>query len=347
MARPNLDNQENIVLSVIAGDNDYIHPYNLGFDTNFPVIKQNEASGGYRTVPQYGWSNTFGVITFNMSIEDDVLRELFNNLDFRIALSIAIDRDEINEVVYNGLYKPSQVAPPDSSVYNGGDPGFKVHTEFDPDRANEILDSLGLTWNDNRTQRLLPDGRPFALSAQVHTAVATTVPVTELIAQNWEDIGLSTTLVPLPGDLHTERRTAGDYELQVRQVNWGGVAPIIGAMRGEPVPISTSWLVNPPWAQWVMSGGAEGEEPPVAVKRLYEIFEEFVAEPDPQVRFELETEMYKIHQDNMWIIGTIKQPADLPALWYTVFSNRMYNIPNPVAPEWYYAVPETWAYRSE
>jgi len=40
-------------------------------------------------------------------------------------------------------------------------------------------------------------------------------------------------------------------------------------------------------------------------------------------------------------------PGDLEAVWYAVFSNRMYNIPNPVAPEWYYAAPETWAYRSE
>ena len=118
-------------------------------------------------------------------------------------------------------------------------------------------------------------------------------------------------------------------------------------MRGEPMPISNNWLVNPPWAQYVMSGGAQGEEPPADVKRLYEIFEEFIAEPDGQKRFDLEAEMYKIHQDNLWVIGSIKQPGDLEAVWYAVFSGRMYNIPNPVAPEWYYAAPETWAYRSE
>ena len=347
VSRPNLGDQEAIVLSVIAGENDYIHPYNLGFDANFPVIKQNEASGGYRVIPQFGWSNVFGVVTFNMSIQDEVLRELFNNKDFRIALSIAYDRDEINEVVFDGLFKPSQVAPPDISVYNGADPAFKQYIEHDPDRANEILDSLGLTWNSDRTQRLLPDGRPFELGVQVHTAVVDTVPISELIAQGWEDIGLKTTLVPLAGDLHTQRRMAGDYEIQIRQVNWGGIAPIIAAMRGEPVPISSSWLVNPPWAQWVMSGGAEGEEPPEDVKRLYALFEAFVAEPDPQKRFDIESEIYKIHQDNLWIIGTIKQPADLPSVRYAVFSNRMYNIPNPVAGEWYYAVPESWAYRSE
>ena len=345
--RPNLGDREAILLDVLSGANDYMNPYTLGYLTNYPVLKQNEATGGYRVLPQFGWSDVLGVVTFNMSIEDETLRDLFRNKDFRVALSIGYDREEINQVVFNGLYKPSQVAPPDASIYNGADPGFKLHTEHDPERANEILDQLGFTWNDDNTQRLLPDGRPFELSAQVHTGWVQQVPIAELIAQGWEDIGLKTTIVPLEGRLHTERRLAGDYELQVRPVNWAGQAPIIGAMRGEPMPISTSWLVNPPWAQWVMSGGAEGEEPPDDVKRLYQIFEEFVGEPDAQKRFDLETEMYKIHQDNLWVIGSIKQPGDLEAVWYAVFSNRMYNIPNPVAPEWYYAAPETWAYQAE
>ena len=346
IARPNLDNTENILLSVISGENDYMNPYTLGYLTNFPILKQNEASGGYRVLPQFGWSDVLGVISFNMSIDDPVLHELFNNKDFRVALSIAYDRDEINEVVFNGLYKPSQVAPPDASVYNGSDPGFKLHTEHDPDRANEILDGLGLTWNDDQTQRLLPDGRPFELSVQVNTGWVQQVPIAELIAQGWRDIGLDVTIQPMAQGF-TERRLAGDYQLQIQPVNWAGQAPIIGAMRCEPVPVCTGWLVNPPWAQWVLSDGAEGEEPPADVKRLYQIFEEFVAEPDPQKRFELEAEMYQIHQDNLWVIGSIKQPGDLEAVWYAVFSNRMYNVPNPVAPEWYYAAPETWAYRAE
>ena len=345
--RPNLGDREAILLDVISGENDYMNPYTLGYLTNYPVLKQNEESGGYRVLPQFGWSDVLGVITFNMSIDDPVLRELFNNKDFRIALSIGYNRDEINEVVFNGLYKPSQVAPPDASVYNGADPAFKQHIEHDPDRANEILDGLGLTWNDDQTQRLLPDGRPFELTALVNTGWVQQVPIAELIAQGWEDLGLKTTLRPQAGNFINELMLAGDYQLTVRPVNWAGQAPIIGAMRGEPVPITPSWLVNPPWAQWVMSGGAEGEEPPDGVKRLYEIFEEFIAEPDAQKRFDLEAEMYKIHQDNLWVIGSIKQPGDLEAVWYAVFSDRMYNIPNPVAPEWYYAAPETWAYRAE
>jgi hypothetical protein len=153
--------------------------------------------------------------------------------------------------------------------------------------------------------------------------------------------------VPAPGELIDQRLLAGDYELVIGPTNVGGQPPIIGALRGVPMPISPNWIVNPPWAQWVMSGGAEGEEPPQAVKRLYEIHKEFVAEPDAQKRIELEKEMYAIHNDNLWLIGALKAPADLPTTWYAYFSNRMYNIPNPVAGEFYYAVPSTWAKRSD
>ena len=347
VSRPNMGDREAILLKVMAGENDYMNPYTLGYATNYPVLKQNEDRGGYRLYPQFGWSDVLGVITFNMSIDDPVLRELFRDKEFRIALSIGYDRDEINEVVFKGQYKPSQVAPPDSSVYDGGSAAFKQHMEHDPDRANQILDGLGLTWNGDRSQRMLPDGRPFELVAQVHTGWIQQVPIAELIAQGWEDLGLKTVIRPLQGSDHSARRSSGDYELQIRPVNWAGAAPIIGALRCEPVPVCPNWLVNPPWARWVLTGGADGEEPPAGVKRLYQIFEEFLAETDARKRFDLEAEMYRIHQDNLWIIGSIKQPADLVQVYYAPFSNRMYNIPNPVAPEWYYAAPETWAYRAD
>ena len=84
------------------------------------------------------------------------------------------------------------------------------------------------------------------------------------------------------------------------------------------MPICPGWRVNPPWGQWLISGGAEGEEPPDDAKRLHEIYVEFVAEPDAQKRFELETEMYAIHNRNLWIIGVLKAPADLPTTWYAL-----------------------------
>ena len=344
----NLGNQEGIVLKAIAGELDYQHQEWLGGPINFPVLKQGEQAGGYKLYLQKGWSDTAGTVNFNMSIDDPVLRELFNNKDFRIALSLGFDRNEINEVVYNGTFTPSQPAPPDGGTYHGEDPAFLQYIEHDVDRANEILDSLGLTWNSDRTQRLLPDGRPFELTAQADSdGVGSPMAVAELMVQGWQDIGLKCTIKPQPGDLQRELRLAGDYQIQIGPANMGGQNPIITALRGVPMPIAPDWFVNPPWAQWVMTDGAEGEEPPADVKRLYEIHEEVVAEPDIAKRIELEKEVFAIHNRNLWIISALKAPADLQSVWYAYFSNRMYNIPNPVAGEFYYAVPATWSKHAE
>ena len=345
--RPNLGDQQAKVLKTIAGELDFMHAGPLGYATSFTVLKQNEQRGNYRLVRMRGWADNFGTTSFNMSIDDPVWRELFNNKDFRIALSLGLDRDRINEVVFKGLYNPSQPAPPESSVYNGADPAFKQYTDHDPDRANQILDDLGLTWNSDRSKRSLPDGRPFELPAQVQNDDPLVVAIAELMVQNWEDLGLRTVLRPIDWGMQAQRRTAGNFHVQIGSENFGGQAPIIGALRCAPVPICNSWRPNPQWAQWTVSGGTQGEEPPDDVKRLFEIHEEFVAEPDAQKRFELEQEMYAIHNANMWIIGVINQPGDLETVWYATFTNRMYNIPSPVAPEWYYAVPESWAMRPE
>ncbi|NLF14200.1 MAG: ABC transporter substrate-binding protein [Anaerolineaceae bacterium] len=343
----NMGGTEGLVLKALAGEIDYQHQEWFLGAVNYPVLKQNEDRGGYKIYPMGGWCDTIGTTCFNMSIDDQVLRDLFRNKDFRIALSLGFDREAINETIFNGTFIPSQPAPPEDTVYRGGDPAFKQYIKHDPDEANKILDGLGLKWNAAHTQRILSDGRPFELSAlALSDGVFPVVQVAELMVQGWKEIGLNVILVPAPGDLMDERVLAGDYELTIAANNFGGKAPIIAALRGEPMPIVNNWEVNPPWGQWLISDGKEGEEPPDDVKRLYEIYAEFVGEPDTQKRIALEKEVYEIHNRNLWIIGAVKAPADLPSSWYAYFSNRMYNIPSPVAPEFYYSVPATWCKRA-
>ena len=61
---------------------DYQHQEWLGGAVNFSVLKQGEQAGGYKIYPQFGWSDVVGSTSFNLSIDDEVLRELFNNKDF-------------------------------------------------------------------------------------------------------------------------------------------------------------------------------------------------------------------------------------------------------------------------
>ena len=344
----NVGTMENMVLAGTAGELDFTGNEWFSGTINYPLLKQNEEAGGYKLVPTQGWDDDVATVGFNMSTKDAVLSELFNNKDFRIALSHGIDRETINEVIFFGQYMAAQPGPPAKSVYKGGEGDFLNYIEYDVDKANGILEGLGLTWNADKTKRFLPDGRPAEITAVV--GISGTFPcvqVAELMAQNWKVLGLNVILVPLENKLKTERKAASDYEMIIEPTNFGGQAPVIGAMRGQPMPIDNAWIVNARWGQWILSDGEKGDEPPADVKRLYEIHKEFVGSPDVSKRTELEKEMYAIHNKNLWVVGSLRQPSDSVSGWWHYFSNRMYNYPALLGGEPYYSPPATWAFKSD
>ena len=343
----NVGTAENFVVAGLAGEIDVMDNWWANGSVSYPLLKQSEEAGGYKLVPTQGWDDDVATVGFNMSTKDAVLSELFNNKDFRIALSHGIDRETINEVIFFGQYMAAQPGPPAKSVYKGGEGDFLNYIEYDVDKANGILDGLGLTWNADKTKRFLPDGRPAEITAAVLMSGLQTVQVAELMAQNWKGLGLIVTIVPSPGDLFFERKLISDYEMIIEPTNFGGKAPVIGATRGQPVPIDNDWVVNAKWGQWIMSDGEKGDEPPADVKRLYEIHKEFVAEPDVSKRQDLEKEMYAIHNKNLWVIGSVRQPSDSVAAWWILLSNRIYNYPDVIAGEAYYSPPATWAFKSD
>ena len=85
-------------------------------------------------------------ITFNQTYQNNLaIGDLLRNKDFRVALSYAINRNEIKEAAFLGLGQPRQpVAAPWHPYYPGDEWAFK-YTEYDPAKANELLDGIGLT----------------------------------------------------------------------------------------------------------------------------------------------------------------------------------------------------------
>ena len=71
-----------------------------------PVLLDNAESGNYSVDVNPGIS--FPVLAFNVTSEDLAKREVFGDLRFRTAMSIAMNRYEINEVVFFGLGVPTQ-----------------------------------------------------------------------------------------------------------------------------------------------------------------------------------------------------------------------------------------------
>ena len=108
---------------------------------DFPIYKASEAVGNYTVYTEISPSWSSVGLELNQSYKDLQYRALFQNIDFRHALSIAADRNEINEIIGNGMMTPAQFAAPEGTGdYIAGAPQKWV--EYDVAAANKLLDGI-------------------------------------------------------------------------------------------------------------------------------------------------------------------------------------------------------------
>ncbi len=114
------------------------------------------------------WKVTRGsrvAILPNLNCGDEVWRTLFRDVRVRRALSLAIDRHEINMAVFYGLGTASaDTVLPESPLYK---PEYaNAWIDHDPEKANQLLDEVGLHNRNDDGFRLLPDGRPAEITIE-------------------------------------------------------------------------------------------------------------------------------------------------------------------------------------
>ena len=272
--------------------------------------------------------NAFCNIMFNFSHPEEARRQLYNDVRFRRALSVAIDREELIKLVWKGGVFASQVAPLQGPPYHGESDLFKAYTQFDPDMANSLLDEIGLTARDGDGFRLGLDGQPMLLVISATTAWPVETPeVMDLVRGYWEKVGIKATVTPEEGTLWNTRHNAGEHDISSRGAHFGG-GPVHPTLNNNTFCMS-GWQWAPEWALWLDSNGERGVEPPEDVKRIREIREEVLAEPDPAKQDEMIMEVFRIHMDNLWSIGLV---VDDPAVSrMVVVHNRIRNVPTKFA----------------
>ncbi len=153
----------------------------------YTFYKENEQKGGYRTF-RWRYASTDAYFP-NLNAPDKVLAKLFDTPDFRQALSVAINRAEVNELVWNGLGEPRQASPINGSPEY--DPELEQKwAEYDPKLANDLLDKLGLKKGADGV-RLRPDGKPLEVTI-THTSNQgdRANDAHELIKKYWTAIGV-------------------------------------------------------------------------------------------------------------------------------------------------------------
>ncbi|MFQ5971919.1 MAG: ABC transporter substrate-binding protein [Alphaproteobacteria bacterium] len=292
------------------------------FMSHYTFLRQSEDREGYMT---HLWRTGKGarIALFpNLNHGDPVWRDLFRDARFRRALSLAIDRDEINQVIYFGLATPANnTVLPESPLFR--EEYQTKWTEFDPRQAEALLDDLGLSERNNEGVRLLPDGRPLEIVIETAGEETEQVDVLELIHDTWLDVGIKIFTRPSQREVFRNRIFAGETQIAV----WEGVDNGIPTPRmspGEFAPTEQNQYQWPKWGQHFETSGQAGEPPDMAVgEELFQLFNAWQRAETDEERAEIWHRMLEIHADEVFSIGVVcctRQPV--------VVSNRLRNVPD-------------------
>ena len=273
-----------------------------------PILLENQEKGQYKidlrpeiTLPNF---------SFNVTHPDLEKRKVFGDLRFREAMSIAINRDEVNEVALFGLGQPKQYigfSPTPSFV----DPKWEAYmTQYDPAGANAKLDDIGMKDVDGDGFRELPNGDKLVINLQFSTQ-GIAGQVVELVGQNWADVGIQTTVKEVTPDEYRSAQSANQLDVGM----WRKSQPL-GIVLGNNelwVPPFENYFGHRTgmlWAEWVDTGGSAGVEPPDYVKQLIEDINTFqstsVGTPESDA---LGARMVENMVSNMLFIGVAQAPA--------------------------------------
>lgn len=292
-----------------AGESE-LQARNLSF-SDITVLKKGEKKNDYVTAL---WSNTKGSeisILPNMTVKDPVWRKLLRDKRFRHALSLGIDRNLLNRVLFFGLGTPGNDTVLAASPLYKADYTSKW-AEYDPKKANALLDEIGLTKRNDDDIRLLPDGRPLEIIVETAGEAQVQEDALELVGEMWGEIGIKLFAKPSQRDNMRERAIAGDLLMSV----WWGFENGIPTSEMPPTdyaPVRGDALSWHAWGDYYETQGEGGEKPDWApAKRLMELYNAWLTSKTPEERTKIWDEMLQIHADetiHIGLVSGVRQPV--------------------------------------
>ncbi|MGF1592070.1 MAG: ABC transporter substrate-binding protein [Kiloniellaceae bacterium] len=287
-----------------AGDAD-LQSRGLSF-SDYTFLKAGEDRSGYNVRL---WKTVRGAqlaLYPNLNVDDPVWRKLNRDARFRQALSLGIDRAEINQVIYYGLcLETNNSVLPDSPLFKAE--YGQAWAAFDPQRANDLLDEIGLTERGGDGIRKLPDGRPLEIIVETAGENTEEVDALELIRDSWRQIGVKLFTKPSQREVLRNRIFAGETVMAI----WFGYENGIPTPYTSPeefVPIHQISFHWPKWGQYAETRGNSGE--PVDMEKPQRLLELYDAWRIADTRAEKEAawqEILEIHAEEVYTIGLVAQ----------------------------------------
>ena len=308
-----------------AGESD-LQARHLTFN-DYTFLKQSEK----RNAKQVRlWETTRGAhvaLYPNLNTEDPGWRVLLHDVRLRRALSLAIDRHEINQVVYFGLAREgNDTVHPESPLYR--EEHRTRWARFDLDAANALLDEIGLVGRNDEGIRLMPDGRPLEIIVETAGEDTEQTDVLELVGWTWREAGIKLFSKPLQREVFRSRIYSGQTVISV----WGGLEnglPLPDMSPRELAPTSREQYQWPRWGQHYETAGKSGEPPALApAAELAKLARGWLSAPDTGARRAIWERMLDIRADNVFSIGIVSgvpQPVVVDARLRNVPEKGIYN----------------------
>jgi peptide/nickel transport system substrate-binding protein len=279
-------------------------------------------------------TNNVMVINFNLATQDEKLREVFQNMNFRIGLSYAINRQDIISQVYGGKAQAWQPAPRRESVFFDQNLAGQYLT-YDLYWANFYLDKAGYK-KDVMGNRLRPDGEPISFTVLVPDNDSEQITMLNMIAQYWRDVGIEIHpkaepqllfLADVRSNLHEAAVSRGGstffYDVLVNPSNY--------------VPISDETLWGVRWANWynTRTNQRDSRDRPIrGVNDAVNVYDRIRTTTNIEAQRVLAGNVLTLNTGNFWTIGIALGPDR-----YGVVSKSFHNVPARMPSAWTFADP--------
>jgi peptide/nickel transport system substrate-binding protein len=328
-------------LAMINGDLDYVK--DPGGENRILYYDALDSGAPIAIYPALSDAGTTNTVQFNRTIGDPVLADMFADINFRIGMSHAINREEVIEIVHLGQGTPSQAAPLESSpLYN--EQLANQYIEYDVDLANEYLDMV-IPDRDSDGYRLRSDGESLNIIITILNDQGWTsnwVSVAELLVGYWDAVGVRVTMNAVGSDQHAEYQD--DNTLQAILFTGEGGAGLNAIL--DPryyVPGEYHGMWGNGWYAWrVQDQEAIQIEWPPEIEEIRLMYEDVLRLPTQEAQIAGMQEVLQIAADNFWVMG-ISRPG--PA--YQPYNVRLGNQPEMRIDGWIEGVtklayPEQW-----
>lgn len=303
-----VENMEMVTMKTISGEVDFSRE--SAAMNNMPLYRENAEKAGIRA-EVFNHHVTPTDILINETFDDPTWKLVSQDVRFRKALSLSIDRDELIETVYKGFASPGNITDP----------------TYDPAAAEALLDEMGMKKGADGL-RTAPDGSKFSFIIE-HAADGSDIePYCTLLVEYFRDIGLDASVKRIESSLLGNKNAANQLQMRVIWTHtplwyaqdWGfdGVGRNWNIWRAQ---IKSVDITNEDGT--VTKQEVKGEEPPAPVKELFAMVDSLLEVSIDKAVNEVIPAIKKSVADNYWYLiplSDVKQPL--------VFNAKMGNIPS-------------------